>query len=365
MRILHIMGSADVGGIASVVYNYMSFINREKYHFDIAVNAAKKGRLETEMEKMGATFYRLPKRSQGLKEYSKSLIELLDDNSFDVIHVHSNSSSFIDLRIAKKKGICCRIAHSHTALKPNSLNSLLRQLAGQCFNYYYATKIISCGKVAGDIVFGKKHMKSSKALVLPNAIPIRCFQYDQDKRSGIRKEWGLDNQYIIGMVGSFTYLKNHIFAIEMFNALQKQCNDIKLIFVGDGELKGEIEDYCDRNNITDKVRFLGIRSDMERIYQGLDMLIMPSISEGFPVAGIEAITSGLPVLLSDRITDELKFGSHVTYLPLKKEMWIQKLQEKPINGNRILGYKEAKENGFDIYDAVHMLEKVYDEGTYD
>lgn len=140
-------------------------------------------------------------------------------------------------------------------------------------------------------------------------------------------------------------------------------DDFILLMIGEGELKPESEAFCLVYDLFNYVRFLGIRSDIERIYQAMDICILPSLFEGFPMVGIESISAGLPLLLSDRITHELQFGSHVTYLPLESEKWINILLNKPVNPERETGAQESRANGFDINDTIHILEKAYNEAS--
>ena len=230
MRILHIMGSADYGGIPSVVYNYMTHIDRDKYHFDFALNT-EPGYLGHEMMKMGASFYKLPLRSRGLKKYEDALTELLKSQHFDAIHVHSSTTSYVDLRIARRMGIKCRIAHAHTTPICSSAKSKLRKYSGWIFNRVYATTMMACSKQARNAVFGAWDWKT---MILPNAIDTERFRFNHETRHSIRKKLGLEDKYVIGMVASFSPLKNHQFALEVFDELRRKDDSFMLVLVGDG-----------------------------------------------------------------------------------------------------------------------------------
>ena len=149
------------------------------------------------------------------------------------------------------------------------------------------------------------------------------------------------------------------FILPMINVLHRYMNDFVVVFVGTGELQTKAEEYCHEHGMDDYVRFLGVRSDVNRIYQAIDICVMPSLYEGFPVVGLEVIAAGLPLLLSDRITSELSFGKHVAYLPLDSDVWVETLRQKPFNHHREDGYAEIKNNGYDINDTAIILEKVY------
>ncbi|MBR0463705.1 MAG: glycosyltransferase [Clostridia bacterium] len=353
------MGSADVGGIASVVFNYMKHIDQEEYHFDFAVNAIKPGYLENRMIEMGAKFYRLPLRSHGLSEYSKALRDLLAHEQFEAIHVHSNSVSYVDLRVARQLGIICRIAHAHSTGFCSTPQDYIRKYAGQVLNFHYATTVIGCGQKAGDEIFGKRHMRSAKGLVLPNAIETEKFRFQDEYRGTVRRELGLNDEYVIGMVGRLTPEKNCGFAVRVMKELGGTTGKIVLLMIGDGEERNSLERLIDEYGLDGRVRLLGLRTDIERFYSAMDILIMPSLYEGFPMTGIEAITTGLPVVFSDHITRELEFGQGVRYLPLDVRVWADALAAKHVNHQREEGYLEAWKHGYDIKQTVRKLEEVY------
>ena len=355
MRILHIMGSADYGGIPSVVYNYMTHIDRDKYHFDFALNT-EPGYLGREMMKMGASFYKLPLRSRGLKKHEDALTEILKSQHFDAIHVHSSTTSYVDLRIARKMGIKCRIAHAHTTPICSSAKSKLRKYSGWIFNRVYATTMMACSKQARNAVFGAWDWKT---MILPNAIDTERFRFNHETRHSIRKKLGLEDKYVIGMVASFSPLKNHRFALEVFDELRKKDDSFMMVLVGDGPTYMSSIRYCAGHGLEKQVLFLGKRQDPEIFYNAFDVCVFPSFTEGFSIAGLEAITSGLPLMLSEQVPRELDFGEKVSYLPLEKSRWVDALLLKPVNLQRENAYKAVAEEGYDINDTVHLLEEIY------
>lgn len=362
-RVLHIMGGADAGGISAVVLNYMKYIEKEKFHFDIALTGNKPGMHGHEMIKLGATCYELPMKSKGVKQFQKSLYKLLTVEHFDAVHIHESSTSYVALRVAKKAGVKCRVAHAHTTVPYNSVKGELKRLSGCLFNYYYATKVVGCGRLAGERVFGKKNMTRKKAIVLPNSVETQKFKFAPYIREEVRRELGMEDKYVVGMVGRLSPQKNHFFALDMFAKAHELNSKLMLVLVGTGEDEEHIKEIISEQHMETYVKMLGKRSDIDRLYQGFDACILPSVFEGFPVAAVEAMASGLPVLLSDSITDELKFGTAVQYIPLNnKNLWADALYQlslKNTTNNRVIRQDEVNDNGFDIKQTVQILESIY------
>ena len=133
------------------------------------------------------------------------------------------------------------------------------------------------------------------------------------------------------------------------------------MIAGNGDHQELIEQKIRELDIADNVMLLGRRSDVHRLYQAFDVFLLPSFHEGFPVAAVEAMASGLPVLFSERITKELSFGSGAVYLPLAEpDAWLARLREgKENDPERSIRQEEPRRNGLDIRDTAAMLEELY------
>lgn len=359
MRILHIMGSADAGGIAAVVYNYMRFLNQDRFHFDFALTGGKPGMLGNKMIEAGARYYYLPRIHDGIKDFRSQLSKLLRREHFDAIHVHVNSNSWIALSVAKDEGIPIRIAHAHYAGKPESVRRWIIMKLGHILNQHYATRLIGCGQLAGQAVFGKSFNRSEKCLVLPNAIDVDKYRFSHDIREKIRRELGIEQKYVIGLIGRLSAEKNQYFIMPVINRLHQLIPEMVVILVGNGEDESKLKDYCREHCMESYVIFTGVRQDVNQIYQGIDVCLLPSLYEGLPVVGVEAIASGCPLLMSEYITRELDFGTGVEYIPLREDEWFRALEKKPLNDNREEGVREIKAHGFDIKECARKLECVY------
>ena len=225
-RVRHIMAGADAGGISTVVLNYYRFINREKIHFDLALTTNVEGKNALEFTQLGAEIFQLPLKSQGLSAFCRALRELLKKGRYDAIHVHESETSYVALLIAMETGVPKRIAHAHTTSPTFSLKGEMRRLSGCLLNNAFATNIVGCGHLAGERVFGRKNMKSAKAMVLPNAIDISQFTFSPEVRDAVRQELGVQGKTVVGMVGRLATQKNYPFAIEVMTQYCKKHPDI-------------------------------------------------------------------------------------------------------------------------------------------
>lgn len=361
IRVLHIMGCADAGGISAVVLNYYRFIDRTKIHFDIALTVPEAGQNAYAIQALGAEIHFLPLKSNGLKAFQDALAELLQKGQYDAVHVHESETCYVAMAVAKKLGLRCRVAHAHTCSPWEGWKGELRRISGVLMNYPVATHVIGCGRKAGDRIFGKWNMRRPKAVVLPNAVDTRKFAFDEALRREVRNELGIEGKFVLGMVGRLCVEKNYPFALELVAALCKEDLDTVLVIVGNGEEEAVIREKIVDLGISDHVKLLGRRADVHRMYQGFDLFLLPSFTEGFPVAAVEALSSGLPILLSDRITEELKIFTNAEYLSLDNvQGWLSAIRSRKTVCDRTAYQKEVLEYGFDILDCARVLSEIYE-----
>ena len=206
-------------------------------------------------------------------------------------------------------------------------------------------------------------MKRPKALVLPNAIDTQKFAFDPAVRQELRKQWNVENKLVLGMVGRLCPEKNYPFALKLADRLRRENPESMLVIAGNGESLEAIQAQIRALDLEDHVLLLGRRGDVERLYQAFDIFLLPSFTEGYPVAAVEALSAGLPTLLSDAVTKELKFATGAEYLPLDQpEAWLRAIGRWQSDTGRTVRQTEPAANGLDIRSCAQRLEKIYLEG---
>lgn len=362
-RVLHVMGTLDVSGISSVVLNYCTFMDRTKIHFDIAVSGIAYGKDTESFQNLGCKIYKIPLKSQGLRPYISALRKILSETHYDAVHVHEQDTSYVALFTAMMMGVPKRLAHAHSAVMVRRRRDKVRMLACRILTPLFATDLLACGTLAGEKSFGCLNMKSRRFKILPNAIDTARFAFDPIIREKMRKELGVENSFVLGIVGRLAPVKNHVFAFRLMEALKKTIPNRVLLVLGNGPMQTWLEEIVRRSNLEDTIRFLGKKQDPESYYLAFDALLMPSVYEGFPMVALEAMASGLPILFSEAVTEELSFGSAVQYLPLdNQKQWLKSLvriRDTEKEENRVLRQYEVKDHGFDLRDTVRILEKIY------
>lgn len=321
-RVLHVVPNMNSGGIENLIMNIYRKIDRDKLQFDFIVHYNKKGVFDDEIEQLGGKIYRFPvMENKNLLKYIKNLNKFFKTHKeYKVVHGHMASLAYIYLGVAKKNGVPVRIAHSHGTSHLKSLKGyckyIMFKFAKYNANYYYA-----CSTEAGIYLFGK----NSEFEFIPNAIELDKFSYSEKIRKEVRKELKLDNKIVIGHVGRFNLQKNHNFLIDIFKAISEKNKNCVLLLIGVGELEERIKQKIKDYNLDNRVLMLGLRSDVDKLYQVMDIFLMPSLFEGLPLTGVEAQASKLKCIFSSSITKEVRITDNVEFadLSLGAEKWAE------------------------------------------
>lgn len=133
-------------------------------------------------------------------------------------------------------------------------------------------------------------LPSSRIPMVYNGIETKLYQRKSD--------YSLHEPIVITHVGSFKEAKNHIFLITEFSRLLTIRPNVVLRLVGDGELRDSIVSLINQLQLQDKIELLGVRSDVPNLLGSSDLFVLPSKWEGMPMALIEAMCTGLPVIVS-------------------------------------------------------------------
>lgn len=357
IRVLQVVNNMHRAGLETMLMNYYRHMDREKIQFDFLTHRPEKDDYDDEIESLGGKVYHAPRLyPQNYPAYFKYMEQFFKEHpEYKIMHSHIDAMSYLPLRAAKKAGVPVRIAHSHNTSIDKDFKRLLklyfRSRITSVANYYYA-----CGQEAGKFLFPEKEFT-----VIPNAIDTTKFLHNEKIRENKRRELNVSKEFVIGHVGRMSYQKNHKFLIEIFKALQEKCSDTILLLIGVGEKEEEIRKLVSDLNITEKVRFLGNRNDVNELYQAMDAFILPSFFEGIPVVGIEAQFAGLPCIFSDKVPREVAFTDRCEFLPLEQgaDYWADTIMKtKELSYNRVID-KYMCDMRYDIEQSYKILEQLY------
>ncbi|NER15577.1 glycosyltransferase family 1 protein [Spongiivirga citrea] len=371
IRVLQVFTIMDRGGAESMIMNYYRALDRSKIQFDFLVHREKRGHFDDEIEKLGGQIFRMnPINPFFPNSYYVQLRSFFETHkNYKIVHSHINTFSYFTLKIAQEFGLPHRIAHAHIAMKKLTISDFflggeglkdtlkkiiklrLRKRIHQHANYYYA-----CGNLAGNWLFGKK----TDFGIMNNAVNSRDFQPNTAVSNTYKKEFGIETDLIIGHVGRFVNQKNHHYLLKVFKEIVSKKSNCKLILIGDGPLRQEVEHQGKQLGIDTNIYFLGVRDDIPQLYQMMDVFIFPSLYEGLPVTLVEAQAAGLKIFASDSITPEIAITDDIKFLSITEapNLWAKEVLKytKPEKKNNI---ELVVNNGFDIVENARAMESFY------
>jgi glycosyltransferase involved in cell wall biosynthesis len=310
IRILHVVGGMNRGGTETWLMHVLRNIDRNRFKMDFLVHTKEICAYDDEIRMLGSRIIPCLHPSKPFK-YGKNFKRILCDyGPYDIVHSHVHHFSGYTLRLAYKLAVPVRIAHSHndtSALqKRSSLSRLLYLSLMSRWIDRHATIGLAASRQAAVALFGQDWNYDRRLKILYCAIDLDPFRVRVHPIL-VRTDLGLPkNALVVGHVGRFDKQKNHEFILDIARELFLREPKAFILLVGDGPRRPMIERKAIKMRLKDRVIFVGLRSDVAQLMLGaMDVFIMPSLFEGLPLAIIEAQAAGLPIILSDTVTDEV------------------------------------------------------------
>lgn len=360
-----VLNNPGRSGAQTYAINVLRSIDRTKFQVDFVFSVDKENSYKEEILLLGSKIHFIPEfKIYNYSSYCSKWYKLLKENRFDIVHGHVSSSAVIYLKIAKKCG-CKTIVHSHSAgYRGNACLRAVKYIFTKGAKWY-ADYWFACSDKAARRLFGDRFNDDCRYHLIPNAIEVKRFLFDNKKRTEIRNKHKISNDtFVCGHVGSFSTPKNHKYLLEVFKELLFCKPDAILILVGDGYLRSDIVSLSKKLEIYDKVIFVGNVGNANEYMMAMDMMIFPSLFEGFPVTVLEAQATGLYSLISDSITTEVDLTNIVKRLSINDDckIWVREMQSTPLD-KRIKYNKTIADSKYSMENSIELLCNLYSEAA--
>ena len=357
MKILHFIYGLSLGGAESFIRSCMLALANEdiEWHFALQ-NPLVTNQFFTQNVPLDNIHILPPFTRNPIGQY-RALATLLKKGNFDTVHIHANAM------INPIPILCCIkhgqnfVVHSHNTSTNNGLVCrIMHGINKMWLRRNNSATRVACSVGAGRWMFGDRHFA-----VINNAIDINSFIFDKQARDLIRDKYGITSDaYVIGTVGRMVEAKNYPFIISLFREFLKLDSTARLLLVGDGPLRNDIERMA--SDLGNYVIFAGSKQDTAPFYSAMDCFIAPSLFEGLSIVTVEAQASGVNIVVSDAIPDEVNVSGFVKKLslsePIKK--WLDLLQQPKLDDNermdRGLKLRNCK---FDLPYLAETLKSLY------
>lgn len=348
-------------GIDKYLLNMLKAIEGKEYQIDFLTNQIDV-ELQNQLNQYGSKLYAIPTLKHPVKQV-KQIKQILKEGAYEVAYFNIseafNCTGLLASYLAKTPK---RILHSHSsgcdsASKMRWVKIALHNIAKQ-FLPFWANAFVTCSDKAAEWMFPKRVVKSGKVELILNGVYADRFAFSQEKRDAVRRQMNWEDKKILMHVGSFFYVKNHPFLLDIINNVKKYAEDYRLVLVGDGPLKPEIERMVQEGGIQDYVEFLGLRSDVADLIQACDVFLLPSHFEGLPLTAVEAQTSGTPCVLSANITKDAKLSELCEYASIEDvNEWVEKILK--YQNHTKMAFENTSGKVVDVMQQGPIFEKLF------
>lgn len=293
-HVLLLVTLSEWGGAQHIVYLLARYLRAD---YEITVGCAPGGELVDKLTQEGIRVVSIPEFTRNLHPLKdlRALWRLycfIKSERFDLVHAHSTKAGLIGRLAARLAGIRSIVFSAHgwpftegRSLWKRRLLALMERVAAYC-----STKIVCVSEHDRQLALKFNVARPAKLIVIHNGLDPQPFLQADGAR--VKQQLGLDKCLALTFVGRLAPPKE---PLVLLTALQKLPN-AKVILVGEGPMRPEIEQFVKRNQLEDRVMMLGMREDVPEILAASDVFVLPSRWEGLPLVIIEAIFAGLPVV---------------------------------------------------------------------
>lgn len=255
------------------------------------------------------------------------LQEILKENRETYDTVYFNASCFyytIPYFLARRYNYKI-VVHAHLGYGKNKLNFL------HYLNRVWINKIavckMTCSITAAKWVFGSKY---KEAVFIPNAIDIEKFKFNKIIRNQEREKLKVaDDEILIGNVGRLTAEKNQGKLVELLCGIRGRGIKCKLVLVGEGVDRSLLEKKSKVLKCENDIIFYGETRNVEKVLNAMDVFVLPSYREGFPITLVEAQASGITCIASSNVTEEVNITGNIRFIDLNEsdDVWANAILE--------------------------------------
>lgn len=304
IRVMHLNAPLTIAGAEKVILTYLEHADRQSYDVSVAsfINPVRcpDNPFPAAVESLGVRFLPIPIcRSIDFRDIGK-LIRVLKKNRVEILHTHGYRADLIGFLAARY----CRLKLVSTVhgWMPLSGKLCLYETLDRWVLGRFDKVIVVSRPLAESL--GRLWKRKNSVTLITNAVSVKDVVFsDVDKsklRAAIRREFYFqENDYVVGVIGRLSSEKGIAHFLDGFSLMVGKSPGLKALIVGDGPERSQLTAQAEALGILDNIKFIGFRQDINAIFQAIDVLVLPSLTEGIPIVVLEAFVQRVPVIASN------------------------------------------------------------------
>jgi len=300
-KLLFVIDNLEFGGGERVFLQLALGLSDQ---FEILVASMPGGSFSEGLKKQGTTFFNIDMTRRVSFKPIRRLINIIRNERITLIHSQGLRADFfarIAGRIAKSPYILSTVAMPLEGFDISFARKRIYSFFDR-FSERYVDRFIVISDELKKFLIDKHKIPPEKIFKIYNGIELNEYHPDNSDKSSmkIRKEFGIDkDEFLIAGIGRLVWQKGFEYLIDAVPRVTKQIAKIKFLIVGEGPLKNRLKEKRKKLRIEDKIIFTGFKSDIKEILSSIDILVMPSLREGFPMVTLEAMAMAKPIVATD------------------------------------------------------------------
>ena len=287
---------------------YLEWFKNNGYEVHVCANNDYENRQECNIpfcdEFYEVPFERSPLKKENILAYKK-LKNLINQNKYDIIHCHTpigGTLGRLASKNAKRNGTkVIYTAHGFHFFKGASYKNWLIYYPVEKWLSRYTDLLITINQEDYDAAINRKF--KSKKVVLVNGVGINLEKFQpqtEEKKLSLREKYGYNaDDFILMYAGELSYRKHQNLLISVAGKLKDRIPNLKILLAGNGDLEEQFRKQIEDLSVHSQVELLGFRKDIDNLMNLADLAVSASRQEGLPVNVMEAMATGLPLVVTD------------------------------------------------------------------
>jgi glycosyltransferase involved in cell wall biosynthesis len=292
VNVLLFITELNIGGAERIVAQLATHLPRDRYSVQVAC-LYDPDAIGADICAAGIPVIDLEMRTKWDLRAPIRLLRILRREQIHILHTHLFHANLLGAVFGKLTRVPVVIATRHSVeVGGGHREAINRRIRPLC------NAVVTISGEVHQAELQRSGVDREKAVLIPNGVDLERFSNpDPTAIERLKKEWDiLPTTRVIGTVGRFVPPKGHTYLLEAFARLRGHLPDVKAVMVGDGPLCPEMKAKINDLNLGDCVILPGTRRDVPEILALLDLFVLSSLWEGLPIALLEAMAAGLPVV---------------------------------------------------------------------